>query len=291
MNNTINRLLFTAFLVFFSVNNASFTVAQDPQNTEKHEASDASEANWIQLFNGKDLSGWTAKIRGHELGDNYADTFRVENGLLKVSYEQYVDSDFMSLDGKKPSWEKFGHLFYKESFSNYDLRVEYRFVGDQVKNGPGWAFRNNGLMLHGQDPATMSLNQSFPASIEVQLLGARKNQKRPTLNLCTPGTNVVIDGKLYLRHCINSQSKSYPGDQWVTVLIEVRGNKMIRHKIDGKTVLEYSQPQLDARDADAKVLIDNRDGEVMLSSGTISIQSESHSTEFRKIELRNLDAK
>lgn len=194
------------------------------------------------------------------------------------------------MDGKKkPSWEKFGHLFYKEPFSHYLLRVEYRFVGDQVENGPGWAFRNNGLMIHGQDPAKMTVDQKFPVSIEVQLLGGGDSGERSTLNLCTPGTNVVMDGKLFKKHCTSSKSKTYRGDQWVTVEIEVRGNKVIRHNVDGETVLEYTKPQFDpnskAPDATSMIV----DGNLMISGGTISLQSESHPTEFRKIELMKLD--
>ncbi len=258
------------------------------------------EEGWIQLFNGKDLTGWTPKIRGHELGDNYADTFRVVDGLLTVSYDKYKPQDSMSMDGKNnPSWEKFGHLFYKDSFSDYILRVEYRFVGDQVANGPGWALRNNGLMLHGQDPTTMTKDQKFPISIEVQLLGGLGAGERPTLNLCTPGTNVVMNDKLFQPHCIKSKSKTYSGDQWVTVEVEVRGSKSFCHKLDGKTVLEFTQPQYDARDAKKpkpsyggppsimKNLI--KDGELLISGGTISLQSESHPTQFRKIELKKLE--
>lgn len=250
----------------------------------------AKTSEWIQLFNGKDLSGWTAKIRGHALGDNYADTFRVVDGLLTVSYDKYVDADFKSMDGKnRASWEKFGHLFFNKSFSHYVLRAEYRFVGEQVKNGPGWAYRNNGFMLHGQDPATMAKDQKFPVSIEVQLLGGNGKDKRSTLNLCTPGTNVVIDNKLFRPHCTSSNSETYHGDQWVTVEIEVRGNQVVRHKIDGKTVLEYNAPQLDPRDGEAKLIINGRkDGNLMLKKGTISIQSESHPTQFRKIELKEI---
>ena len=245
---------------------------------------------WIQLFNGKDLAGWKAKIRGHKYGDNYADTFRVKDGVLTVAYEDYKSEDFLSMDGKKePKWEKFGHLFYKDTFSHYILRAEYRFVGDQVANGPGWAFRNNGFMIHGQDPAAMDVNQKFPVSIEAQLLGGGGVGDRPTNNLCTPGTNVVIAGKLFKQHCTTSTSATFHGDQWVTVEIEVRGNEVIRHKVDGKTVLEYTKPQYDERDAEAKKLI--VDGELMISEGTISIQSESHPTEFRKIELKVLDPK
>lgn len=255
-------------------------------NGELEKPKSQTDEDWIQLFNGTDLTGWTPKIRGHELGDNYADTFRVKDGLLTTSYDKYVEADFLNPAGK-PGWEKFGHLFYKDAFSHYILRVEYRFIGDQVKHGPGWAYRNNGLMLHGQDPATMTKGQSFPVSIEVQLLGGDGTHDRSTLNLCTPGTNVVLQGKLFKPHCTNSTSPTYHGDQWVTVEIEVRGNDVVRHKIDGKTYLEYTQPQLDERDPDAQALI--VDGNLMLSGGTISLQSESHPTQFRKIELKKLD--
>ena len=160
MKNTINFSVLFAFLAILSLVVVSSAQAQTTNSPKKTASgTDQPAEKWIQLFNGKDLTGWTAKIRGHELGDNYADTFRVENGVLFNSYDKYVDADFKSMDGKRDSWEKFGHLFYKDAYSNYILRVEYRFVGDQAKNGPGWAFRNNGLMLHGQDPATMTKNQ------------------------------------------------------------------------------------------------------------------------------------
>ena len=222
------------------------------------------KGEWIQLFNGKDLDDWKIKIRGHELGDNYKNTFTVQDGVIKVSY-----------DGYDSFAEKFGHLFYKSPFSHYRLRVEYRFLGDQAKDGPGWAFRNSGLMLHGQTPETMTKDQDFPNSIEVQLLGGKGEGNRPTVNLCTPGTHVEKDGKLFKKHCTNSSSKTYHGDQWVTVEVEVRGGDTIRHIVDGEVVLEYSKPQLD-------------DGTI-LTGGTISLQSESHPVEFRKVELMKLD--
>ena len=117
---------------------------------------------------------------------NFGNTFRVENGVLKVAYDQYD-----TFGGR------FGHLFYKTPFSHYVLVVEYRFVGEQAKDGPDWAFRNSGVMIHGQPVETMQKDQDFPISIEVQLLGGRGDGKpRPTANLCTPGTNVVMNGKL-----------------------------------------------------------------------------------------------
>lgn len=237
----------------------------------------APAEEWVQLFNGKNLDGWTPKIRGYPLGENYGNTFRVENGVLKVAYDQYQQFG-----------DKFGHLFYKDSFAHYRLRIEYRFVGDQCPGGPGWAIRNSGVMLHGEDPKLMALDQDFPASIEVQFLGGGGSGERTTANLCTPGTNVVMDGQLVTRHCTSSKSKTYHGDQWVTVEVEVRGGQTIKHIIDGQTVLAYDQPQLDDRDAHARDLIARQDGRKLLTGGTISLQSESHPIEFRKVELLKL---
>ncbi|MEC8558250.1 MAG: DUF1080 domain-containing protein [Planctomycetota bacterium] len=235
-------------------------------------------SEWIQLFNGKNLDGWTPKIRYHDLGDNFGNTFRVEDGLLKVRYE----------DESYPKFgEKFGHLFYKQSFSHYILRVEYRFVGDQVTGGPGWAIRNSGLMLHCEDPKLMTKDQDFPTSIEYQILGGDGEKKRTTANLCTPGTNVVMNGKLHRPHCTSSTSKTYHGEQWVTVEVEVRGSGTVKHSIDGEVILEYSKPQLDVNDAHAKMLAEKQGG-VMLEGGFISLQSESHPVDFRKVELKVL---
>lgn len=232
----------------------------------------SSEGRWISLFNGKDLTGWTPKITGYELDENFGNTFRVEDGILKVAYDQYEEFE-----------GKFGHLFYRDTFSHYILRVEYRFVGDQTPGGPGWALRNSGIMVHGQSAESMTKDQSFPVSIEVQLLGGNGEDDRSTANLCTPGTHVVMESKLHKRHCTNSRSKTYHGDQWVTAEVEVRGNSSIKHMIDGETVLEYTKPQLDEGDADAQKLIAN--GNKMLREGTISLQAESHPVEFRKVEI------
>ena len=230
----------------------------------------------IQLFNGKDLEGWTPKIKGYDAGVNFGNTFRVEDGILKVAYDQYS-----RFDGK------FGHLFFKTPFSKYKLHIEYRFVGKQCPGGPGWALRNSGVMLHGQTPESMGKDQEFPVSIEVQFLGGDGKGERPTCNVCTPGTNIVMRNRLITQHCTNSHSKTYPQDEWVSVDVEVHGNGLIKHMVDGETVIEYEKPQLDEKDTDGKKLIKN--GDKMLSSGTISLQSESHPIEFRKVELLPLD--
>ncbi len=233
-----------------------------------------SEEKWIPLFNGKDLEGWVPKIRGYELNENFGNTFRVEDGILKVSFDQYDKFD-----------NRFGHLFYMKKFSHYRIRVEYRFVGEQTPGGPGWAFRNSGIMLHCQAPESMRKDQDFPVCIEAQLLGGSGSGERTTNNLCTPGTHVVMDGELIKRHCTSSKSKTYHGDQWVTAECEVHGDSVIKHYVNGEQVMEYEKPQLDESDSDAAKLIEENNEEKMLSEGYISLQAESHPVEFRKVEI------
>jgi len=225
---------------------------------------------WEQLFNGKDLKNWRIKIRNHDLNDNYGNTFRVKDGQIQVRYDQY--SDF---------GDQFGHLFFKKPYSYYLIAAEYRFVGEQVKGGAGWAYRNSGIMIHGQDPATMKKDQDFPNSIEVQLLGGAGNGDRPTANLCTPGTQFVLDNKIIQTHCIESRSKTFNGEQWVRVEVLVLGSTEVVHYVNGEEVLRYQRPQKDP-------VGDAKEGE-LLTSGTISLQSESHPVDFRKVEIINLE--
>ena len=237
-----------------------------------------SGENWIQLFNGKDLNDWQIKFTGHELGENYKNTFRVEKGLLRVCYD-----DWGEWDGS------YGHIFYKDEFSHYKLRVEYRFVDEQVNGGPGWAFRNNGLMIHGQSAESMELDQEYPTSIEVQLLGGIKGYgERSTCNVCTPGTNIEMNGELIEQHCTNSSSETCFDDKWVTAEVEVHGGDIIRHFVNGKEVLNYEKPQLDPKDQYFEKLLP-ADGNIILKKGTISLQAESSPTDFRKVELLVLD--
>lgn len=235
-----------------------------------------SSNGWIQLFNGKNLKDWKIKIKDHPLNDNFGNTFRIENGVLKVSYDQYHDFK-----------EQFGHIFYKQKFSAYLLVVEYRFTGEQVKGGPSWAYRNSGVMLHCQSPESMFIDQDFPVSLELQLLGGNGKDERPTGNLCSPGTNVILNGKLFTTHCINSLSKTYHGDQWVRAGALVLGDSVIKHIIEGDTVLVYEKPQYDGRDKWVQKL-GLKDGS-LINKGYISLQSESHPVEFRKAELFNLE--
>lgn len=237
---------------------------------------DPNKKEWTQLFNGKNLDGWDVKIAGYDLNNNFGNTFRVENGVLKTAYDQYGQYN-----------NRFGHIFYNQKFSHYIVAAEYRFVGEQTPGAPDWAFRNSGIMVHSQSAQSMKKDQDFPISIEVQLLGGKDTGERTTANLCTPGTNVEMNGKLVTQHCITSTSKTYRGDQWVRVEVEVLGDTEIRHMVEGQTVLSYQKPQIgggNVANFDPEV---KKDG-MLLKDGYISLQSESHPIEFRKVELLNL---
>ncbi|MGZ0015296.1 3-keto-disaccharide hydrolase [Yeosuana sp. AK3] len=228
--------------------------------------------NWILLFNGKDLTGWTAKISGYPLGDNFYNTFRVENGILKVSYDGYDNFD-----------DSFGHLFYERPFSNYILKLQYRFVGQQIKGGQDWAKKNSGVMIHSQSPESMDLNQAFPVSLEVQLLGGiEKPIERSTGNLCTPGMHVTINDTFTTEHCIPSSGPTFYGDEWIDLEIEAHHDSLIIHRINGKDVIKYSKPIFGG-----EFNTNFQEGNPV-KGGYISLQSESHPIEFKNIKLLEL---
>jgi len=237
----------------------------------------ADEEEWITLFNGHDLSGWTAKVRTHEAGENYADTFRVEDGLLTVSYDGYEKFDL-----------QFGHLFYATPYSYYRLRLDYRFIGDPAPETPDWAVRNSGAMLHSQAPETMPRDQNFPISIEFQFLGGLGDGKpRSTGSMCSPGTNVVYQGKFDDTHCITSSSPTLDGDQWVHAEALVLGADRVVHYVNGEAVMEYGGVTYGGGAVAGHRPEMKPDGEP-LAAGYISLQSEGHPIQFRNVQLLNL---
>lgn len=229
--------------------------------------------DWQPIFDGQSLNGWIPKFSGYELGINYKNTFRVQDGFLTTNYDQYENFNF-----------EFGHLFYKTPYSNYKLRATYRFLAQQL---PGYknAWKNNGFMIHAQPPTSMTLKQRFPASIEVQLLGADQSTvERTTANICTPNSHVEINKQLIKTHCINSSSKTFKGDQWVTIEIEVRSDEIIKHWINGELVMEYTKPVIDEKSQHLTKLY----GGAAMKSGYIAIQAENSTVQFKTIELQVL---
>ncbi|UCE92792.1 MAG: DUF1080 domain-containing protein [Flavobacteriaceae bacterium] len=232
------------------------------------------EENWIQLFNGVDLTGWNVKITGHAFKENWGNTFIVRDSALCVDYSAYDNFD-----------NAFGHIFYEKPFSNYKLKMKYRFLGDQVKGGENWALRNSGVMIHCQHPESMLIDQEFPVSLEVQLLGGvKEGTPRSTANLCSPGTHVHMEEELVTTHCVDSNSDTFYGDNWIDLEVEVRGDSVIKHYVNGALVLEYDRPVIGGEYNS----LEEKAGEP-LKTGYISLQSESHPVEFKNIMLLDLN--
>ncbi len=237
-----------------------------------------SKKGWITLFNGKNLNGWIVKIHHHNVGDNYANTFRVVDGKIQVNYNGYKDFS-----------NRYGHLFYKTPFSSYHLKFQYRFTDQWMKDAPSYTYRNSGVMFHSQDPKTILKEQDWPISVEYQILaGAGDGQPRPTGNMCSPGTEVFFKGEMDPNHCINSSSKTYDWDEWVTGELIVYGDSLIIHIVNGEKVLEYTKPQIGggvANGFDPSIKIDKKP----LTEGYIGLQAEGQGIEFREIKIKKLD--
>jgi hypothetical protein len=236
-----------------------------------------SGESWNNLFNGQDLSGWIVKIHHHDTGVNFGNTFRAEDGIIKVRYDLYEEFN-----------DQFGHLYYEQPYSHFHLKLEYRFTGELQRGAPDYTLRNSGVMFHSQDPRTMPKEQNWPISVEMQFLGGLGDGKpRPTGNMCSPGTDIVYQGKMYDGHCLSSTSKTYEGDQWVTAELIVLGDSLVTHIINGDTVLQYSKPTMGGgvvNGYDSALWVPGKP----LTSGYIALQSEGQPIDFRNIQLLDL---
>jgi len=239
----------------------------------------SDEKEWVQLFNGKNLDGWIAKIAKHEVGDNYANTFRVVDGVIQARYDGY--------GGNYNA--QFGHLYYERPFSYYIISADYRFSGELYPGAPSYTLRNSGIMIHSQDPRTMPRDQNFPISVENQLLGGLSDGKpRTTSNMCSPGTAVTFNGVFDNRHCINSTSKTFDGDQWVNSETLVLGDSIVKQIVNGDTVLTYTKPQYMLGVVTGFDPAQMHAGQ-LISSGYVALQAEGHNVDFRNVRLLNLE--
>jgi hypothetical protein len=239
--------------------------------------SSTESVDWIDLFNGKDLTDWTVKIHHHDVGVNFGNTFRVKDGMIKVRYDQYGDFN-----------DQFGHLYYNKPFSSFHLKLEYHFTGEFQRGGPDYALLNSGVMFHSQDPRSILKEQNWPISIEFQFLASLGDgNPRPTGNMCSPGTDIVYQGEVYPGHCLNSTSKTYDKDEWVQAELVVWGDSLVTHIINGDTVLQYSMPTMGGGVVNGYDSLLWKPG-TPLKTGFIALQSEGQPIDFRNVKIKEL---
>lgn len=242
-------------------------------SSERSNSPDVARKKWVSIFNGKNFDGWTIRVVGKPIGENFNNTFRVENGIISIRYDQYKSFD-----------NTFGALFYNKKLTNYRLRLQYRFIGETPAVGcPSWGYKDSGIQYHSQSPESMGEKQPFPVCLEYNLHGGNGKEERPTGELCANGTIVNIDGKPNPSFCnLPTVKKTFTGEEWITLEIDVQGPK-IAHFVNGEKVLEFDDPRYNpANELGRQFIIDGQD---KVTSGYISLQSNSHPIDFRKIEL------
>ena len=245
-------------------------------------AEETKAGPWRSIFDGRTLDGWTPKIAGYPAGDNHQQTFVVDHGTIRVSYAGYDRFN-----------NQFGHLFYKTPFKAYRLRLMYRFGDPGLPDTPTWARSNSGVMFHSQSPESMTLNQSFPVSVEFQILGDKRDAPKATGAVCTPGVNITINGVLAKDHCTPpTNGPTIANGTWTKLELDVMPNGEVFQKINGVTVQHYAGLAYDPKDtvAPGAQAYLAAHGDAPITEGYIALQSEGHPVEFKDIEIQDLTA-
>lgn len=156
----------------------------------------------VELFNGKDLSGWTYHL--DKPGVKMQDVWSMKDGVLRCS--------------GKPA----GYLLTKKNdFENYVLDLEWRWP---EKGG------NNGVLVHVTEPGALGV---WPKCLEVQLADQNAG------DFWVIGTTIEIEkpeGRIEDRRHINlSDGDEKPLGKWNHMQIVCRGDEVVV-KVNGKVV-------------------------------------------------------
>jgi hypothetical protein len=189
----------------------------------------------VLLFNGKDLDNWDKVVFEDADVD---DVFQVEDGLIKVL--------------GVPN----GYMVTRDSYSDYQLHVEWRWAEEPS---------NSGVLLHVQETNL----QEFPLCIEAQLM----NSNAGDIVMIGQGAGVSVGDSTYLVSPGGSRFKvarkfgetsEKPAGEWNAYEITCRGDQ-IELKVNG--------------------VLQNKATGSTLESGQIALQSEGSPIEFRNVYL------
>jgi hypothetical protein len=240
----------------------------------------AATDGWVNLFNGKDLTGWIPLIHLSKVGENTDSTFRpdLENNGIRVSYDKYTSG----FGGDKC---KCGNLFYNKLLTNYRVRVTYRFFDPQVSGPPSWGKNNSGLMIFGIDPAKVTGDPIFPPIIEIQLLGTPSAGGSTNANECEMAqfVNPTVTAT-HTGSCGNNKDSKAPGSGktapaaavWTTIEADVHvtgDTKVYQWPDTTNAVLIISKPMYAGK---------------AVTGGYLAIQSEGQPIVFKDIMLKEL---
>ncbi|MDX2023802.1 MAG: DUF1080 domain-containing protein [Deltaproteobacteria bacterium] len=216
---------------------------QAPSDVDRRPATPPS----IELFNGKDLSGWIVDVPAKDAGGDVQDSFIVRDGMLVSRGEPR------------------GHLLTERRFKDYQLTVEYRFVG---------AGGNGGVLVHASTPRV--LYKMFPRSIEVQL------QSGDAGDFWCIGEDIAVDN-------METRRPRTKGNSWGGKEGDAR---RILNLTDGseRPLGQWNVMVVQAHADTISVWVNgelvNRGFGATAREGQIAIQAEGTEMEFRKLQLR-----
>ncbi len=203
-----------------------------------------NKAKEVELFNGKDLSGWHVDVPEMDTNATAINPFIIRNNLL------------VSLGTPQ------GHLITDKEFSNYRLRVEYRFAGK-----PG----NCGVLVNASTPR--ALYKMFPKSIECQM------QHGDAGDFWCIVEDIKVD---------DMESRRGPKDEWGITEGKERRIKNLTDSSE-KPLGEWNTMIIECVGSSIKVWengdLVNSGYDCTANHGKIALQAEGSEVEFRKVEL------
>jgi hypothetical protein len=243
----------------------------------------AADERWIQLFNGKDLKGWSTFLQKQNKNEDPSKVFQVQNGAIHVYGNRSAGTVVPA-----------GYLASDAEFANYHLRLEYKWGAKKFAPRDKQR-RDAGLLYHVTAPDVI-----WPRCIECQIQendtgdcftvrGTQLSASIEMENIETPGGFKLLPrykpedrggkqqtvGEGGIARIV--KSSIHERDGWNMVELIIRGCDDTVHIVNGHTVFNGS----DLRQLNAK----NKSWEP-LTHGRIALQAEFAEVFYRNVEIR-----
>lgn len=256
----------------------------------------AAEEGWRPLFNGKDLSGWETWLGVPLKSSNVPGAERDATGeykdLLGLNKDPLQCFSVVEVDGKpaiRLSGEGFGTLTTLDSFSNYHLRVQFKWGTKKWLPGGEKRPRSSGVLYHGfGNHGDGDTGKRWLHCQQFQMQEGTCGEYVAVGNVAAEATARSVDGKKYIydpagpvvlfsskppSRCTNSAIFEKAGD-WNTLELICIGDTVV-HVMNGHVVVRL-----------AKSLKVDGASMVPLTAGRIQLQMEGSEVFFRDLEVR-----